>query len=139
MDAMQRGDVEAVLSLLAEDAAWSMPPLAAWFSGHEALRGFMHYGPLSGDWRWRHVPDARERPAGGGAATPGTSPTQCFRPFALDVMTFDGDRIAQITSFINRSTLSSDLLFYERWPEQPMDPAKAADFERFGLPDRLER
>ena len=56
MDAMQRGDVEAVMSLLAEDAAWSMPPLAAWFSGHEALRGFMHYGPLSGDWRWRHVP-----------------------------------------------------------------------------------
>ena len=103
------------LSLLAEDAAWSMPPLAAWFSGHEALRGFMHYGPLSGDWRWRHVPTrANGQPAVGSYAW--YEPDECFRPFALDVMTFDGDRIAQITSFINRSTLSSDLLFYERWP-----------------------
>ena len=33
MDAMQRGDVDAVVSMLAEDAAWSMPPLAAWFAG----------------------------------------------------------------------------------------------------------
>ncbi len=138
MDAMQRGDVEAVVSLLAEDAAWSMPPLAAWFSGHENLRGFMHFGPLSGDWRWRHVPTrANGQPAVGSYAW--YEPDQCFRPFALDVMTFHGDRISQITSFINRSTLSSDLLFYERWPEQPMDPARAADFERFGLPDRLER
>src|SRR5918992_5001132 len=56
MDAMQRGDVEAVIGMLAEDAAWSMPPLAAWFSGREALTGFLRLGPLSGDWRWRHLP-----------------------------------------------------------------------------------
>src|SRR5215218_11273890 len=31
MDAMERHDIEAVVSLLAEDAAWSMPPLPAWF------------------------------------------------------------------------------------------------------------
>src|SRR5205807_8160837 len=34
MDAMQRGDVETVVSMLAEDAAWSMPPLASWYRGH---------------------------------------------------------------------------------------------------------
>ena len=77
--------------------------------------GFMHFGPLSGDWRWRHVPTrANGQPAVGSYAW--YEPDECFRPFALDVMTFDGDRIGQITSFINRSTLSSDLLFYERWP-----------------------
>src|SRR5215211_5495738 len=56
MDAMQRGDIDAVVGMLAEDAAWSMPPVPAWFSGHEALRGFLAFGPLSGDWRWRHRP-----------------------------------------------------------------------------------
>ena len=32
MDAMERGDVEAVVGMLVEDAAWSMPPLGAWFA-----------------------------------------------------------------------------------------------------------
>ncbi len=137
MDAMQRGDVEAVLALLAEDAAWSMPPLAAWFSGHEALRGFMHFGPLSGDWRWRQLPTrANGQPAVGSYAW--YAEDGCFRPFSVDVITIDGDRIGQITSFITRSTLSSDLLSYMRFPEEPLDPAKLATFERFGLPDRLD-
>ena len=33
MDALQRGDVPRVVSMLAEDAAWSMPPLPTWFGG----------------------------------------------------------------------------------------------------------
>jgi RNA polymerase sigma-70 factor (ECF subfamily) len=51
MDAMQRGDVEAVVSMLAEDAAWSMPPLATWYLGHESLRTFLRMGPLSGSYQ----------------------------------------------------------------------------------------
>src|ERR671915_751258 len=31
MDAMSRGDVDGVVSLLAEDAVWSMPPVPGWF------------------------------------------------------------------------------------------------------------
>ena len=33
MDAMARHDVAAVVELLAEDAAWSMPPMSTWFHG----------------------------------------------------------------------------------------------------------
>ena len=138
MDAMQRGDVDAVVAMLAEDAAWSMPPLAAWFSGHQAVEGFLARGPLSGDWRWRHVPAW----ANGQAAVGSYSWYEgegSYLPFALDVFTLDGAQITEVTSFITRSTLSRDHHFYERWPEQPADAAKvAASFERFGLPGRLD-
>jgi RNA polymerase sigma-70 factor (ECF subfamily) len=139
MDAMSRGDVDKMVTLLAEDAAWSMPPLPAWFSGSEALRGFMENGPLSGDWRWRHMPArANGQVAVGSYAW--YEPDRAYRPFALDVMTLGVDRrINAITSFINRSVLSRDEHFYERYPEQPQDDSNvSARFERFGLPDRLD-
>ena len=67
-------------------------------------------------------------------------PDQTYRPFALDVMALDGDgRIKAITSFITRSTLSREELFYERYPEQPHDDSNISlRFEAFGLPDRLD-
>src|ERR687888_647110 len=48
MDAMQRGDVDRVVSMLAQDAAWSMPPLPTWFGGRDGIEGFLRFGPLSG-------------------------------------------------------------------------------------------
>jgi RNA polymerase sigma-70 factor, ECF subfamily len=137
MHAMERGDVEAVISLLAEDADWSMPPLPAWFSGHEALREFMHAGPLSGEWRWRHIATtASGQPAVGSYAW--YEPDQAYRLFALDVFTLAGTKIQSITSFINRSTLGRDDLFYERYPEQPMDDSNlSVNAESFGLPELL--
>jgi RNA polymerase sigma-70 factor, ECF subfamily len=137
MDAMQRGDVDAVLALLAEDAAWSMPPLAAWFHGRESLTGFLVTGPLSGDWRWRQLPAH----ANGQAAVASYcwhEDEKAYLPFSLDVLTFDGERIKEIVSFITRSTRGREREFYERWPEQPVDLSEVGVvFERFGLPDRL--
>jgi RNA polymerase sigma-70 factor, ECF subfamily len=138
MDAMRRGDVDAVVNMLAEDAAWSMPPLPAWFSGHDALRGFLIRGPLSGDWRWRHLPAHANGQAAVGSYS--WQPEEgTYRPFALDVLTVGGDgRLKAVTSFITRSTLSRDEHFYERYPEQPRDSSNLlAAFERFALPDEL--
>ena len=130
MKAMESGDVEAVMGLLAEDADWSMPPLPAWFTGPDALRNFMHNGPLSGEWRWRHRPtQANGQPAVGSYAW--YEPDQGYRLFAIDVFTLEGARIKSITSFINRSTLGRDDLFYQRYPEQPMDDSNQR--ERRGL------
>ena len=138
MDAMQRGDVDAVVSMLAEDAAWSMPPLAAWFSGHDALAGFLIRGPLSGDWRWRHLPAQANGQAAVGSYC-WHEGEQAYLPFALDVLTLDGAQIKEVTSFITRSSISRDVDFYQRWPEQPADAAEVgAVFERFGLPGRLD-
>jgi RNA polymerase sigma-70 factor (ECF subfamily) len=126
-----------VVSLLAEDAAWSMPPLAAWFTGDQ-LEGFLRFGPLSGDWRWRHrAAYANGQPAVGSYAWhPGEG---AYLPFALDVLALQGDRIKEITSFICRSTTGDDADYYVRWPEQPVDLDHVeAFFGRFGLPGRLE-
>jgi RNA polymerase sigma-70 factor (ECF subfamily) len=137
MDAMQRGDVDAVVSMLAEDAAWSMPPLAAWFRGHDALTRFLIRGPLSGDWRWRHLPAHANGQAAVGSYC-WHEGEQAYLPFALDVLTLDGAQIKDVTSFITRSAISRDVDFYERWPEQPADAAEGATFERFGLPGCLD-
>src|SRR5215210_3268615 len=137
MDAMQRGDVDAVVAMLAEDAAWSMPPLAAWFRGREGIRGFLEGGPLSGEWRWRHLP-TRVNGQAAVASYAWVDEAGAYLPFALDTLTLDGDRIREVTSFINRSTDSTDPEYYARFPAQPLDPDSAATFERFGLPGRLE-
>jgi len=138
MDAMQRGDVDAIVNLLAQDAAWSMPPLAAWFTGPEVLPQFLRFGPLSGDWHWRHAPaQANGQPAVGSYCW--YEPEQAYMPFALDVLTLDGARIKEIVSFITRSTQSDDPDSYTRFPEQPLDPDRLRDyFQRFDLPARLD-
>jgi RNA polymerase sigma-70 factor (ECF subfamily) len=138
MDAMSRGDVEAVVGLLAEDAVWSMPPLPAWFAGHDVLRDFMSNGPLSGSWRWKHVPtQANGQPAVGSYAW--YEPDGAYRLFALDVFTLDGGKIKEITSFINRSTDSREEDFYLRYPEQPMDDSNlSVRAESFGLPEVID-
>jgi RNA polymerase sigma-70 factor (ECF subfamily) len=139
MDAMQRGDVGAVVALLAEDAAWSMPPLATWYLGHESLRAFLANGPLSGAWRWsRIVTTANGQPAV--AAYTWRADEGCFRPFALDVLTVRDDGIiGAVTSFIARSAEPVEPERLARYPDEAVDDAKAASvFEQFGLPARVD-
>jgi RNA polymerase sigma-70 factor (ECF subfamily) len=111
-----------------------MPPLAAWFTGR-ALPDFMRFGPLSGDWRWRHVAARANGQAAIGSYC-WSDEEGAYLPFALDVLTLGENRIKAITSFINRSTESRNADDYVRFPEQPIDRS-LVDFERFGLPDRL--
>jgi len=47
VDAWNRGDVDAVVSMLAEEATFSMPPNTQWFRGREPIRDFLPTGPLS--------------------------------------------------------------------------------------------
>ena len=48
VEAWQRGDVEAVVSMLTEDASFTMPPLRTWFHGREEIGIFLDGWPLSG-------------------------------------------------------------------------------------------
>jgi len=137
VDAWDRGDIDAVVAMLSEDAAFSMPPARSWYRGHEALTGFLGVGPLSGEWRWRHIfVRASGQPAL--AFYSWDEAEEVYLPFALNVLTLRGGRISDVTAFIARSTESRDPETYRRWPEQPIGPERFVDFfERFGLPAEL--
>ena len=135
IDALGSDDVDAVVGMLAEDAAWSMPPLASWFRGLDDVAGFLARGPMSGEWRWRRLATtANGQPTV--AAYTWDEAEGCYLPFALDVITFEGDRIKEVTAFITRVMEGRDPEYYARFPDQALDPARNV-FERFGLPGRL--
>jgi RNA polymerase sigma-70 factor (ECF subfamily) len=135
IEALDGGDVDAVVAMLAEDAAWSMPPLASWFRGVDDVAGFLARGPLSGRWRWRRrATTANGQPAIG--AYTWDEDEGCYLPFALDVVTLEDDRIKEVTAFITRVMEGRDPEYYARFPEHALDPVRNV-FERFGLPARL--
>ena len=138
VDAWQRGDVEAVVGMLTEDAAFAMPPLATWFRGRDAISVFLAGWPLSGQWQWRPIQvRANGQPA---LAFYSWDPDEgCYMPFALNVLSLRGERISDVTAFIARAAPVPDREVIARLPEQPADPGRlAAAFENFDLPARLD-
>jgi RNA polymerase sigma-70 factor (ECF subfamily) len=115
-----------------------MPPLASWYGGRDEIAAFLAGWPLSGDWRWRSIP-ARANGQPALAFYSWDEDERAYLPFALNVLTFRGSQISDVTAFIARSTESTERESYERFPDQPADPGRLlAAFGRFGLPDRVE-
>jgi RNA polymerase sigma-70 factor, ECF subfamily len=111
MDALERGDVDTIVGMLAEEASWSMPPCPEWYRGHEAITGFLVEGPFRE--RWRHVPaQANGQPAVG--CYRWDADREAYVATVLDVLTLDGGRIAAVTAFVTPDV-----------------------FGRFGLPEEL--
>jgi RNA polymerase sigma-70 factor (ECF subfamily) len=112
VDAWRRGDVEALHALLAKDAVFSMPPWPSWWQGRETIAGFAKEAV-------EYCPESRSTPtrANGQVALAYyqlDGETGRFTPAALDVLTFSGTEIVEITAFVT--------------PEI---------FPRFGLPEEL--
>ena len=137
MEAWERCDVDKVVSMLAEDAAFTMPPLGTWFGGRDEIEVFLRLSPMSGDWEWKPL---RVRANGQEALAfyawnPGED---AYTRFALNVLTFRGELIAEVDAFIARAPETPDRETVLRMPEQPVDElAMDAAFKRLGLPERL--
>jgi RNA polymerase sigma-70 factor (ECF subfamily) len=110
VDAWERGDVDAVVAMLAEDAVIAMPPIPTWYAGRDAVAVFLRNWPLAGERRWRLVPArANGQLAFGHYIWNGEKSR--FVPHSVNVLTLRGGQVAAITAFLD--------------PEA---------FERFGLP-----
>jgi RNA polymerase sigma-70 factor (ECF subfamily) len=137
-EAWERNDVDTVISMLAEDAAFTMPPMARWFHGREGIRGFLEGYSMIPDWRWRAIPTT----ANGQEALAFYSwdtEQEAHVPFAVNVLSFAGEKIKEVDAFIVRSSQDPDPEVQARTPEQPADYEKLAKaYERFGLPSRLD-
>jgi RNA polymerase sigma-70 factor, ECF subfamily len=125
--AIERGDLKALLSLLTEDATWAMPPLATWYRGREAIATF--HSRYVFTERWRHLTTRASGQLAVGCYT-FDSDRHCYVASVLDVLTLEGDRIAQVTGFI-----ATELLAHSDREQYRFVGAEA--FPRFGLPDEL--
>ncbi|MGH3972570.1 MAG: sigma-70 family RNA polymerase sigma factor [Pseudonocardiaceae bacterium] len=110
-NALEQGDLDALVGMLTEDATWSMPPIPDWYRGSEAITAFLVAGPLR--VRWRHVPTRANGQAAVGCYA-WDAQRGCYVATVLDVLTLRGERIAAVTAFIDREV-----------------------FARFGLPAEL--
>lgn len=138
VDAWDREDIDGVVAMLTADASFSMPPLGSWYYGPD-LPGFFEVGPLSGEWDWHHVlVQANGQPAL--AFYSYYEPEGAYVPFALNVLSFRGDKICDVTCFATRSIEASEAERYGRWPDEEPDERRVEDFFlRFGLPRTIAK
>jgi RNA polymerase sigma-70 factor, ECF subfamily len=135
VDAWLRNDVDKVVSMLADDVTFAMPPLGTWFSGAE-VETFLRNFPMNGGWKWKAIQTrANGQPAL--AFYTWDDGQSAYLPFALNVLTLRGDKVSDVVAFIIRSTEDPDA-DYVRFPDQPADARQLKSvFADFGMPERL--
>jgi RNA polymerase sigma-70 factor (ECF subfamily) len=100
VDAWERGDVDTIVSMLAEDAILAMPPRPSWYRGIEQARVFLARGPLAPARSRRLRPAAANAQLAVGSYYAG-SPERPDGLQVLQLLTLDtGGHIAEITAFI---------------------------------------
>ena len=99
VEAWEAADVEALVSLLREDARMTMPPTPSWYLGRDAIGTFFasFFASEAGTDTYLSPTRANRQPALA-VYTRGAA-TEPYRPLAVKVLTLDGDAIAAITGF----------------------------------------
>ena len=113
VDAWERGDVDALVAMLAHDARVTMPPIPTWYTGHDAIRGFLAGRVLNGDRPRRLLPVIANGQLAFGQYR-WDADRQRLQAYSITVLTLEGAMIQEITAFLD-----------------------AEPFARFGLPAEL--
>jgi RNA polymerase sigma-70 factor, ECF subfamily len=99
--AWESADVEGLMALLKEDASFSMPPIPSWYQGRDTIgrlvANTVFRGPAAG--RWRLVPTRANGRTAFGLYRLDDAGVHSI--YGIQVVTFDGDAIADITTCIN--------------------------------------
>ena len=103
--AFSGNDIDGVVTLLTDDAWFTMPPVTLEYQGHEAIAGFLRdITTWRGPRRYRLIPTrANGQPAFGCYLQEAQAPV--FRAHGMIVLTLAGDRISAITRFVDNSNL----------------------------------
>jgi RNA polymerase sigma-70 factor (ECF subfamily) len=101
-DAVEAGDIDAVVALLTDDAWVTMPPQPYEYQGAEAIGRFLRDRALNRGAPLRLVPTRANGQPAFGAYFP-CPHTEISRPYGMMVLTLAGDRIAEITFFADSS------------------------------------
>lgn len=97
VDAFTRADPDALVELLRADVELEMPPIPTWFTGRQAVVGFLAARVLGGPGHRRLLPTrANGQPA---AVTYVRAADGSYTAYGVQVLTLIGTRIARITSF----------------------------------------
>ncbi|GLZ49676.1 RNA polymerase sigma factor [Actinomycetospora sp. NBRC 106375] len=95
VEAFTRADPDALVALLRADVELEMPPIPSWFSGRDAVVGFLAARVL-GRGRWTMRPTGAN---GQPALVVHRRTADAELPYGVQVLTLAGGRIARITSF----------------------------------------
>ncbi len=98
VSAFERYDMDALTSLLREDAEWSMPPYDMWLQTHEDIVKWC-LGPGIGCKDSRLIPTSANGMPAYGQYKP--DPEGGLAPWSLQVVELDGERIKAITFFLD--------------------------------------
>jgi RNA polymerase sigma-70 factor (ECF subfamily) len=126
-DAVERGDVDAVVGLLTEDAVWAMPPVVTWYQGRPANARGVRDNATNQARRQIATRANGQLAVGRYTFEPRAG---CWVASVLDVLTLDGDRISEVTGFVTAELLA-------RWGQEDDRFVGATAFPRFGLPASL--
>jgi RNA polymerase sigma-70 factor (ECF subfamily) len=115
VDAFERYDMDALTSLLHEDADWNMPPYDLWLQTHDDVRAWC-LGPGIACKGSRLIPTVANGSPAFAQYKPSATEEGVLEPWSLQVLEISGDRISGITFFLDTA----------RW------------FPLFGMPPRLD-
>jgi RNA polymerase sigma-70 factor (ECF subfamily) len=101
--AWQRADVDAIVSMLSDDAVFTMPPLPHWFEGAAAVRVFLARQVFEQRWRFL-LASSNGQPAL--ACYMWNEEKQAFPLSALNVLEVLGERVTAITAFLGDGVLA---------------------------------
>jgi RNA polymerase sigma-70 factor, ECF subfamily len=121
-DAMERGDADLLVSMLASDVSYTMPPPPTCLRGRAAVREFIREEVAALSWQHRATRANGQLAIGCYILDPGRNRHVAS---VIDVLTLDGELITAINAFVTAEQLQAPVRFM------------AADFARFGLPVEL--